>query len=49
MKKTGLAKSAFTFALLGIATDPGGIHMANAVSLKSAVEQKASSEIKQTS
>ena len=38
MKKTGIAKSALALALFGIATDPGGMHMANAVSLKSAVE-----------
>ena len=38
MKKTGIAKSALTIALLGIATDPGGVHLANAVQIKSTLE-----------
>ena len=48
MKNKGLAKSALTIALLGIATDPGGVHLANAVKIKSTLEQKSSAEVKST-
>ena len=48
MKKTGIAKGALTIALLGIATDPGGTHLANAVHLKSTLEQKSSTELLST-